>query len=1052
MSDEQGKTRKELHAIGAINFLRSLCSGNTKCKDCRACGGLPEHTEKEIVTPRKDDVRGEFGELIDVLVCRPQKEKSSNFLNILNCLATITAGTTGYSRDPRLKAWTYLILDGIPIADSRSKKIIPACESLLGQTLLMHGLNNLFQFARSSDCKNWKDHWEFDLAINVYMAGIYKRPDLASKAYARYYDSLPRQREDSIIYQVYHGELEHFEAFRCTIKADSSDLVNKIYDARAAGNNVITPALAKIVHGEDTEIETHSPKTKKSRICQISLLIRDSDQSKRNEDKRAYSPHLKDFSARRASISDIEGAPSSLKWESQAVAVMSRFKTALLSTYKDGHDRSFLSRLFAKTPKNTFGKNDIAKSCKPVVWILDGEITFFLLLSALKTLENPNGNAPDWKVNVEDWLTAGSKTKLFIPVSEVTMEVSASFDEFTSHSGPLPLFGKDGPTQRFYALMSFVQRVCLFQNKPDYYYKNDGNTKIVVSICERILVAMEETERSQSKAEFKKTLMLLFGTGNPLSEPLQSPGAICRLPTFLLECLLRESIDIPFSLFFQPIIFESETSYHGSTTSGKRNPVPAVFVAGTFAGLEWQNMPFVPARFDLHLSTMMEAIRPAIDDEVGVIMEKELKAIDKRDELQRKKEMLESIVGPVKELSMLVSKAQSTASRINMALDETWAGFYSPEFGKAMEPLFGINLHEVPVPNSWLTEKREDNNEDRKLKEVNSTLHCPPLVRVKDRNGNSLDKYFWRLPAAHGMGSQFQLYEHWLPMLLYIFRAAGIDEETGLPEYSEFISNDPVRKLFNHSKFLEAFRSSSIKRISELTDDAAKGLACARYYGVLKLLTVDVLQQPRGIYLVQILAAIAFKTTIRGLLKFAIQKNSGRQANDMADADFEPQTSPGLANLVTIMEGETMLNSTNSLIYKVGLRGRSSAAVFLRQLGLIIELLGQPEAGQSQLVKLKEWNVTYCESENNLSYIKIQLICDNHFNEKAKDAICNYVYTNDLDYHDLRYAIRVISEATGGSPLFVKGKADDARRSTFTFLESESDNSKETFINIWLES
>ncbi len=148
---------------------------------------------------------------------------------------------------------------------------------------------------------------------------------------------------------------------------------------------------------------------------------------------------------------------------------------------------------------------------------------------------------------------------------------------------------------------------------------------------------------------------------------------VSRFPTFLLEAVLRQGEAAPYSLFFYPISFSK-------TTTAGFGGIPSAFLAGTFGGIERDLYPSVTERHNYHLLTVLDAIRPLVDEELGKVLSSDeallakevalkIEEEDKRKLLEQRAHTADLVRTSAEELSRIFRQAQGQVARIEAAVD-----------------------------------------------------------------------------------------------------------------------------------------------------------------------------------------------------------------------------------------------------------------------------------------------------------------------------------------------------------------------------------------------
>lgn len=993
-STEVDSVNIEPIAIGWVNLLWELC-GLKSCDDCVKCGGLSVSVAG----------RGLFGELIDVLVSG-KRSVGANLENLLKCLKSIDIMGKDYKRDKRLAAWNDIIRGKLHHSDSK----LSLTDSLLGQTLFMHCLTNLSNAYKN--CSTWANHLEINIPTVKIIEGIFDRRDLAAAACTRYFDS-PLDRS-SIVYKLYKGEIALMAEFRSRSKLSRQELIDNIYQskresteqARKIRAEAIAATIGKIVHGDsDGTTLVTSPDTKQSRISQLSCLIREStsegDRSS-SKSRREYKAYLSSFQYRNVQVieENSQCAPGSMQWPPQSAERRNLFSKALGARYRGGHDTDFLAKIFQKDP------TDPSQGCRSVVWVLDGEIVFFHVLAVLRAIESSKRKlwvssalADSSKPTITSSVICGqeiSGVELSIANSmEMTFVANRHSSETDVH---LPLFehnecGEIVPTQRFHSLINFLQRVELNEEKKFYYYKSGHPA---AKSAKRMLSGLQKRQKIDSLIAFKEGLMAVLD--EPSSAILLEPSTgtngnlekSCRLPTFLLECFLRSGAKIPQSLFFVPITFES---IDNGERAGVQTVIPGAFLAGTFAGLEWDGIPSVLNRFDYHLQTTIDAMRSAVDYEIGDVLERDSKRIKDlaiSDEMKRQAGVLAAIDLPLKNLTKTIHEAQFAATRITMALDREGGGFLNPVLYGAIHELYreGKDIRNAAV----LNEPWEKDHEF--------------------------------IQGIHGWVS---VHTKWPAILLYLLRTVSASKKVF--SHEEFLGStkDLDERWGEGARFFEVFRIVTAEhagyQIANYDHEnkiwhGANAVVAQQLYGLLRLLTIDVMNWEGKIHLVQVVATLA------QLYRYGSVVLGGRKI--AATEGYHHLDSEGLNNLRVIIEKDPGLGdakSPNDLRCFGQLQKSVSVAAFLKSLSIFLKQV-RASADLKNRVYSVDWKVQWCTGND--AGMLIDFYCENQFDAKTKKGLIDYAVEPTTEFHDFRAAVKEISSGLGCYPSFVPALSRDS--------------------------
>lgn len=519
-------------------------------------------------------------------------------------------------------------------------------ESLYDQTLIMHCCATILPEYDASSCSVEK-HCQLNRLLVPLLKKIFDRPDVAWLAYERYYEGDHENpvanlyRELGTILRLQSKATKDREALLVELKNPT----NQNQDRLA---NAIREEISRIIHADNGNKEAwpKSPDSKLSRLAQLTCLIRERDESKGGDpNKRQYTSYLAGIGYKRIEIIEDRYAPYELKWPPQDEGRFERFHQALELNYSEGHDSQFLQKFFS-------GDQSEAKS--GAIWVQDGEITFFWLLEAIQRLNEKR----DAVAVISSRAICGKEN------SDVRLVVGDNFQTFVTKHCML-FSGKAEaliPTRKFWALVNFLNRLVCSKSP---VFESPRVERLAESLLQKLKEAKNQSECFAKLDEWQKDQK-----GNLQVDP--------RLKTFLLEAILRSEDPYPYTLFFLPLSFDV---YHKAT-------LPSAFLGGTFGGLEWDSFPSVTSRQNLHLYAIIDAIRPAIDEEVGRVMRKDRDAyIEKLDT----DKLFKTIQPHLTSLSEIIKQAQNKIELIDSNLDTDWGGILKAEVSPVIQNLFITN-------------------------------------------------------------------------------------------------------------------------------------------------------------------------------------------------------------------------------------------------------------------------------------------------------------------------------------------------------------------------
>jgi len=606
-----------------------------------AGGWQPEWlTSKTLAQKAHDDNRSLGVEtLVDAINNEPEKNenKRTGLLNLLICKLDLQGSDGKGRRDEQLlKAfkpgwqpqWGN---DGEPPPFKE--------ESLYEQSLIMHFCATILPEYDALSCSVEK-HCQLNQLLVPLLKKIFDRPDVAWLAYERYHEGDHENpvanlyRELGTILRMQSKATKDREALLVELKNPANQNEDSLAEA-------IKKTISRIIHADDENKEAwpKSPSSKLSRLAQLTCLIRERDESKGGDpNKRKYTSYLAGIGYKRIEIIDEKYAPYELKWPPQDEDRSKRFHQALDLNYSEGHDSQFLQKFFSGDQSGA-------------VWVQDGEITFFWLLEAIRRLKEKSD-----AIAVITSQAICSKEN-----SDVRLVVGDNFQTFVTKY--CILFSKDlTPTWKFWALVNFLNRLVCSQCP---FFEDARVGQLAESLLQKLKEAKSQSECFAKLDEWQK---------DRESDLQVDP----RLKTFLLEAILRSEDPYPYTLFFLPLSFDV---YHKAT-------LPSAFLGGTFGGLEWDSFPSVTSRQNLHLYAIIDAIRPAIDEEVGRVMRKDRDAyIEKLDT----DKLFKTIQPHLTSLSEIIKQAQNKIELIDSNLDTDWGGILKAEVSPVIPNLFVTN-------------------------------------------------------------------------------------------------------------------------------------------------------------------------------------------------------------------------------------------------------------------------------------------------------------------------------------------------------------------------
>lgn len=959
-----------LHLFAELRQLHSAEIGNAyrKCTCLDLVGQTPE----------PDGYLRLLTSLLHLAQGDPEK---AVFLNV-----PVNLAPSGCSK--QLEFWDRVLSGPRPEEERQQKK--PPARTGVGQVLVMHLLEYALSFY--SQNRAVKSRALLNLLIVPLVRAVYSQPDRAHLAYARYWYGYPIDKPRNSFHTLYGLDLGLLEDFQSRGSARRSDVLatlrTHLDSPDASDASKLERKINHVLHGIDESgldenQATQSPKPKMTRVSQMTCLIREIDPTGRSAEEtlrekgvtRKYSAGLAGVQYRQANRIGGE-SPGKFDWSLVPQEKKRDFQKCVETRYEYGHDAKFLDALFK--PRG-------GDRAKLPVWIQDGEVTFLWLLAALKSSQGVWREGEEREVflskrdiagpqlqekdNVEAFLSLGSS------LTQFAISRACLFDQGEGH----------GPSPKGWALWTFLQRAVV-SGRPAEYGGQIGPLSKLVSLM---------------YAAFHDEGLSLNGLKAACKAVVESPefallhGVVgieeaARLSTFLLEVILRDGDPTPYSLFFYPISFEKLQVGPDDLV------VPTAFLAGTFGGLEWDCFPSVTDRQNYHLFSVLDAIRPLVDHELGVVLGR-----DQSKYLQEKvngaiasdRARTVAAVTPAAEmLAELFRQARSHIAVIEAAVNPDWGGLFGTEMGPAVSALFESG---VPLEVAG--------NYEPDLASVERE-HAPK----KRADGNHKPAYWTRL------GQQ----------MVFLARSFGRYED---PEQlwaagrlsSKAIAPLKAKGLFRDQPFLCALTQHAILK--------PPGVDPLDLVLLLKSLAVDTSDSDRGISILQLAAALGRAGSVKG--SCALPKAIFR-------GGFDPKQFNGVTELAgliagvspTVQAGEVLEVSTNDLSGRAKLPTRVLPFQLLRALSVLTKsVLTTDRPGW---MALRGWRLAWRPapaSEGNLfGVIELELTCSNWFSSKTKEMLWEYGTAEGEAYHDLRTSVGVLWRAVQSGPNFVRVKDVDA--------------------------
>jgi hypothetical protein len=875
----------------------------------------------------------------------------------------------------------------------------------LGQTLVMHLLEACLPWYAATTPRT---RGVLNALLVPLLEAVFHHPDHAHTVYERYFfGSELADRDSSAFHWLYAGDLRVTEEF----KIQNVDVRSKLLKAiREAAEEAPRPSVDKgqegsveiapprlppklaglaneIAHGRNDSTDVISPREKMTLLSQLSCLIRQLDDSHQqlagrrgDRPRRRYLPHLRGVDYREAHIVDGRQL-GTFTWKPVDPSRELEFIEAVGKRYASGHDVTFLHELFAP-----------GRSGPPLpAWVQDGEVTFLWLLTAL-TLAQADGQVTEWIQGYGDLRPVVINWNLIVDAESDTddhktsIPCGSSLAQFATDRACL--FGHTGTARpKAWSLVNFLERAVVSERPQKY--SGDNLMSPLIRTCYDALA-----DRDLTLANFQQACGAITSSNEwPRVASIETISRESRLPTFLLEVLLRQGNPTPCSLFFYPITFET----HDSLT------VPSVFLAGTFAGLEWDCCPSVMVRQNYHLFAALDAVRPIVDFEIGRVLADDqgrfrreataaAEARENKALAKQRHETIRAVNTDLIALAKLFHNAQVHVSNIETAIDPNWSG------------LFGDMLA------TMIAEVYRSNDELQILNPQGSEPKTVKITHVGQRSTARTNLYF---------------------RLLYLVRnLLKYDAKIPLGDTNSLflLEKHSHPNLLNKSPFLRTV----CERASMANLDESHALDL-----LLKLLAVDPVDESRGVHIAQIAAALDLIGPSPSIGSVALSQTT-------VTGSFNPTTADGMGNLLKILQSDLNddTRSTAELRVRAKLSGNQRAATFLRALkALSGEALFSSRQDEVHLVK---WTLRVGAEgmrDSTFRQIGMTLECKGQFSPNAKDALRK---PGESPHSNLRPNVNILSEGIGGTgsvPEFVSTEQEPTDEHPFLIFDYGEANS-----------
>jgi hypothetical protein len=840
----------------------------------------------------------------------------------------------------------------------------------LGQIIIMHLAEAVLELYQRNETV--KGRGTLNLLLVPLLRSIFQNPDRAHLTYFCYHGTCHNTNLFGMLYRDEIGVIEEFRSRsvkkRGAILKLVRDAAQDTSDGHAELPTNLKNEINRIIHGLEEINMVLSPRPKMTRLSQLTCLIRELDKGD-SAKFRKYGTHLEGVIYRRANL--IEGkSPGAFTWSPLEKPKKNTFVAAVRNRYEQGHPVDHLADLF--TPES--GKNTVS------AWVQDGEVSLLWLCAAVIKAGS----------RFTEWATGSLSSPVpAISADEIggdgfagnaSLEIEPSCREFLKRR--LCLFDAFGrPTAKCWALLNFLQRATISE-RPARYQKPPWKELLTV-IYKKLLEDNLTEDALVAAASLVKQGLLKYTSIRALEEQT-------RLPTFLLECLLRDTRPEPYSLFFYPINFEEIK---------KGQVVPAVFLGGTFAGLEWDCFPSVTERQDYHLTALLDAIRPIIDHEIGRVLSDDQNRFAEGKLAKEREKNLRAIQPAVVDLTNIFRSAQALVFRIESAVDPAWSGLFTTQMHQLCERLFS-SRKELKIANAV---KGEPNKVHLAHEITTSREQLHAVLTYLARGVDEFEK------GRKGGKTVVATLSDWT-------KALSCKKED--------ISGQEVDALFHDLPFMRALCEAAV----EISSDGPKA---ATHMALLKLLAVDCIDATRSLHVVQIAAALGLAragSASRGLLAGFGESGTVTIGKEIT-GNFWPLEKDGIQKLAELIEhdplfaGEVITGqfSTGNLGAVADLAEGMEPHRFLRAFRILSEEVLAADRADAKRVTIQKWAITFLPEAiaNSGPRIEVVIDCSGRFDSATKLGIWNYVQSQDETYHNLRSNLKLIAQGVGGFPSFL---------------------------------
>jgi hypothetical protein len=799
--------------------------------------------------------------------------------------------------------------------------------SIYLHTMVMHLMEKtLLQYQNKT---NILDKLSLNVMAVILMRQMFRNPDLAHVVYTRYHGFRNGQTdENKRFHALYGGELSHLEEFRGQSNADRLQLMEIIcrLPSGSDGEISVIPVFLKnkineILHGISNENTAKTPDTKKNQLAQLTLFIRKTESLGVEGKLRKYNTHLQGLHYRTA---EFRSMAEPVEW---ICGDLNKLHNAVKVVYEQGHELEFFKNLFTNANKEI----------SPEAWVQDGEVMFLWLCACgSKWGKEFHGDMllKDFKIKDE--------------TNVLLMECPKNISDLLKKR--MFLLNDDGhPLARYYTLVNFIHRKMISARPAGY-----GGV-----FEEAIKSAWNEMQTGNPL----DVLNLIFKKFSNVG--LEEFGCV-RFKTFYLEIILRDCNKHTYTLFIHPLSYDSEAG------AG----VPGAFLAGTFLGMETDEMPTCTVRQNYHKLTVLDAIRPGVDYELGRVLGNDLRLYAASEVSKVQAETLKKLLPSLENLTDMFNRAQGEAWRIRTVMDPDWSGVFSVEMFRVIEKIFNsqepidyhINLEKTSKPYRGKVDIKHSGAEN-------------------EQQLWSMLKY---ITSAYLGGRSLACSKNFLR-----------SKKMPVKFLEQKINSD---RLFHDNTFLsEYFQcASKICKIEYLEERNRLSLSLSLF---LKNISIDVMHSGRGVSNIQVMYLLGIS-----LCSF---RHNGQQYRIGSGIDrFYKLCSP------------------NSLKYWKMENGVSVVA-FLKALRVL--LTSALKYGPENYLKITPEEGNELEISDQLH---LTLHCDKVWTHELRNSVWKYISSGQDEYHDLRVSVKTISDAVNCPPEFYDQSnfQIDSRKSKFYFL------------------